>query len=291
MKSIEFGFWRWMPVGMSAILIVVVAVISSRTVSELSRDTSAREHTFQALLDTQELEDRLLDAQDGVRRYAETGKPNLLVEYEGDTNTEARDFKELADLMRNNPDQQKRLKTLYAAVQAYFDYDNRVLGVYASQGNDAARKLEDSSEPMDMEDTALKDLEDFSDAEKQVLNKTDSTERHDYHIAGKELVAGTIVATTLLLFAQIAAGREIARRREAEMKQRELIEKLQSALAEVKTLSGLIPICGWCHNVRSDSGFWQTVEQYVHAHTDAKMTHGICPNCAKKMQDEISTSA
>jgi hypothetical protein len=59
-------------------------------------------------------------------------------------------------------------------------------------------------------------------------------------------------------------------------------------LAEVKTLSGLIPICGWCKNVRNDSGYWQSVEQYVRARTDASFTHGICPDCREKMKTEIA---
>jgi len=68
-----------------------------------------------------------------------------------------------------------------------------------------------------------------------------------------------------------------------DMEREELIRKLQAALAEVKTLSGMIPICAWCKNVRSDQNYWQTVEEYVRAHTDANFTHSICPECEKKL--------
>jgi CHASE3 domain sensor protein len=258
--------------------------------SELNRDTAARERTFKVLLDAQELEDKLVDAESGVRRYAESGQANLLVEFRSDTNAEARDFKELNDLTRGDPAQQKRLKALSGAIQAFFEYDKRVIGVYASQGGAVAQRMEDSPQGQDMEDTALKDLEDFSADERQLLEKTDSTERQDYHVATEELVFGSLLAAALLTLATVVVGREMARRREAEAKQQELIGQLQRALAEVKTLSGLIPICGWCHNVRSDTGFWQTVEQYVQAHTDAKMTHGICPVCAQKMESEMKLS-
>jgi hypothetical protein len=58
-------------------------------------------------------------------------------------------------------------------------------------------------------------------------------------------------------------------------------------LAEVKTLSVLIPICAWCKNVRSDTGYWQTVEQYVRINSDANFSHGVCPTCAARFKDEI----
>jgi CheY-like chemotaxis protein len=56
--------------------------------------------------------------------------------------------------------------------------------------------------------------------------------------------------------------------------------KLTQALANVQTLSGLIPICSGCKKVRDDRGFWSQVEAYVAEHSDATFTHGLCPECA-----------
>ncbi len=58
--------------------------------------------------------------------------------------------------------------------------------------------------------------------------------------------------------------------------------ELTEALANVQTLSGLIPICAGCKKVRDDRGFWDQVESYVAKHSDAKFTHGICPECSRK---------
>jgi CheY-like chemotaxis protein len=71
-------------------------------------------------------------------------------------------------------------------------------------------------------------------------------------------------------------------KRQAERVREELIRELERALAEVKTLRGLIPICAWCRKLRSDDGFWMSVEQYLRAHTEADCSHGICPDCLKK---------
>jgi len=80
---------------------------------------------------------------------------------------------------------------------------------------------------------------------------------------------------------------DISERKKNEMERERLIAELKRTLAEVKTLSGLIPICAWCKNVRADTGYWQTVEQYVRTHSGASFSHGVCPNCAAKFKDEI----
>lgn len=60
------------------------------------------------------------------------------------------------------------------------------------------------------------------------------------------------------------------------------ITSLKNAQAEIKTLSGLVPICSHCKNIRDDKGFWQKIEQYVSERSEAAFSHGICPECAKK---------
>jgi len=80
---------------------------------------------------------------------------------------------------------------------------------------------------------------------------------------------------------------DITERKKHETDREELIAELRAALAHVKTLSGLIPICGWCKSIRSDQGYWQNVEQYVHSHTDATFSHGMCPSCAEKMKADM----
>ena len=67
-----------------------------------------------------------------------------------------------------------------------------------------------------------------------------------------------------------------------ELEREMLILELQEALAKVKTLTGLLPICAWCKNVRNDKGYWLSVEKYVQIHTEAKFSHGVCPDCARK---------
>ena len=57
------------------------------------------------------------------------------------------------------------------------------------------------------------------------------------------------------------------------------VAELERALAEVKQLHGFLPICSYCRKIRDDSDYWQTVEQYLATHSEAKFSHGICPSC------------
>jgi FixJ family two-component response regulator len=74
--------------------------------------------------------------------------------------------------------------------------------------------------------------------------------------------------------------------KKAEIEKENLIIQLQEALRNIKTLSGLLPICSACKKIRDDHGYWKQLESYISEHSDALFSHGYCPECAEKyMQD------
>ncbi|MEW5733281.1 MAG: DUF3365 domain-containing protein [Thermodesulfobacteriota bacterium] len=78
------------------------------------------------------------------------------------------------------------------------------------------------------------------------------------------------------------------RRLGREQKQRDdLIAELRTALSEVKTLRGFIPICASCKKIRDDQGYWNQLEQYITEHSGAQFSHGICPDCMKKLYPDF----
>jgi PAS domain S-box-containing protein len=79
--------------------------------------------------------------------------------------------------------------------------------------------------------------------------------------------------------------RDITDRRRLREERERLIAELQDALANVKTLSGLMPICAWCKRIRDDKGYWTQLETYLSHHTTAEFSHGMCPECDKKFED------
>ena len=80
---------------------------------------------------------------------------------------------------------------------------------------------------------------------------------------------------------------DITERKRAELVNEALIEKLQKAIDEIKTLKGIIPICASCKQIRDDEGFWNQLEQFIMEHSDAVFSHGICPSCAKKLYPRL----
>jgi CheY-like chemotaxis protein len=71
----------------------------------------------------------------------------------------------------------------------------------------------------------------------------------------------------------------------SEMERARLTAELQEALARVKTLSGLLPICSSCKKIRDDKGYWERVEFYITRHSDATFTHGYCPDCYRSIRE------
>ena len=80
---------------------------------------------------------------------------------------------------------------------------------------------------------------------------------------------------------------DISKRQQVEKEREKLIQELQKALAEVKTLSGLIPICASCKKIRDDKGYWGQIESYISDHSEAEFSHGICPDCMKKLYPDL----
>ncbi len=88
--------------------------------------------------------------------------------------------------------------------------------------------------------------------------------------------------------------RDISERKRVEAELQRYRDRLETmveeALAEVKSLSGLLPICSSCRNVRDDRGYWQQIEAYLEAHAETRFSHGLCPTCAAKLYPDLDLS-
>ena len=83
-------------------------------------------------------------------------------------------------------------------------------------------------------------------------------------------------------------SRDITERKKMEKEREKLIEELQKAISEVKQLSGLLPICASCKNIRNDEGYWEQIEVYIKDRSETEFSHGICPECEKKLYPELN---
>jgi len=87
------------------------------------------------------------------------------------------------------------------------------------------------------------------------------------------------------LAVRVRAGQRIVKLQQellaTNKEQKKLITELESALSQIRQLSGLLPICSYCKKIRDDKGYWNQLEVYIRDHSETEFTHGICPECSK----------
>ena len=81
--------------------------------------------------------------------------------------------------------------------------------------------------------------------------------------------------------------KEIDHRKNREQELLNLNRELKNSIETIKTLRGLIPICANCKKIRDDKGYWNQIETYIQKHSEAEFSHGICPECARKLYPEL----
>ena len=101
------------------------------------------------------------------------------------------------------------------------------------------------------------------------------------------LALGTAAAVWIALHQRARAARG-EREVSALQQQLELTTlELQKAASELKSLSGLLPMCAWCKKIRDDAGYWQQLEGYIESHTSVEFSHSMCPDCTQKIQADM----
>ncbi len=89
------------------------------------------------------------------------------------------------------------------------------------------------------------------------------------------------------IYAAMFIGIDETHRKKAKEEREKLINELQEALKEIKTLRGIIPICSQCKKIRDDKGAWDQMEKYISERSDAQFSHSVCPECVKKLYPHL----
>lgn len=85
----------------------------------------------------------------------------------------------------------------------------------------------------------------------------------------------------------VGSHSDIDQRKKVEIENQLLLNQLSEAIGKVKLLSGLLPICSSCKKIRDDNGYWNQIEQYIKEHSEAIFSHGICPDCARRLYPDL----
>ncbi|MBM4349468.1 MAG: DUF3365 domain-containing protein [Deltaproteobacteria bacterium] len=95
------------------------------------------------------------------------------------------------------------------------------------------------------------------------------------------------IGLTAIFWGMGRIKREDLKRRMVEEEREKLIQELEETVIKVRMLSGLLPICASCKKVRDDKGYWTQIETYIRDHSEAEFSHGICPECMKKLYPDL----
>jgi len=90
-----------------------------------------------------------------------------------------------------------------------------------------------------------------------------------------------------IMIGAVHIARDITNRINRQNERDRLVQELEAALAQVKKLCGLLPICSYCKRIRDDKGYWNQIESYIRDHSDARFSHSICQECAKKYYPDL----
>jgi PAS domain S-box-containing protein len=85
----------------------------------------------------------------------------------------------------------------------------------------------------------------------------------------------------------LAVANDITDRKQAQEEREKLINELQEAIKEIKTLRGILPLCSYCKKIRDDKGYWEQVDVYIYKHLQADISHSLCPDCAKEHYPDL----
>jgi len=109
----------------------------------------------------------------------------------------------------------------------------------------------------------------------------------DYY-AGHEytLQVFAIWNTIIRLCSFLIIGGTVSRIHDMLQKEKEISTRLQTTLNQIKVLEGILPICASCKKIRNTNGKWQQIEEYIIQHSQAEFTHGLCPQCGRKLLEE-----
>jgi len=273
------------------VVLLVIGYLSFRSVGRFTCDAAAVTHTHEVLAHLGDAAGALKDVDGGTRNFVLTGEEICLQPYLSARNTLYQELQTVARMTADNPRQQQRLKALEPLVENLLaitwaivgerrtgDRESAMVRIQTGRGEAAMYRLR----------IAIQELQ---DEERSLLEKRRADAQRSGNMTQWIIILAIGSGVLLAVLATLAIHRDLAARQRAEQDRETIIEQLRDALATVKTLSGLLPICAWCKNIRDDKGYWKELEEYIKDHSEVDFTHGICPECLETQELALAAQA
>ena len=228
--TIKYNFVRWLPVTSSLTLMVMVAIVSMASFTQLQTSSSSRKNSYDVLITAQTFLGDLLDLQRGMRGYVLTGQPEALVTYQAGVTDAPRQLNKLKVGSLDNMEQEARLKVLAADLEKLTAYSHSLIGLRDSQGTQAAIQLEATGEGFSLGNRIITDFHVFTNAEHNLLDTRSGVAESNFHNTVSLVFFGSALAVVLLFLSNLLAAREMRRRGRAEEKLHELAAQQEAIL-------------------------------------------------------------
>jgi len=192
---------------------------------------------------------------------------------------------DLAGIVYWDYDAQKREFVFNDAFYEFYGTTAEKEGRYSMTGEEYARRF---IHPDDLNifseciknNLSRPDLEFTDDIEHRIIRRDGQVRHVLARIMGFKDNAGNFIRA-------YGANQDITEQKKAEEQREKLIVELKDAASQIKTLTGLLPVCSYCKKIRDDEGNWELMEKYIRRHSEADFSHGVCPECLKKYFPDI----
>ena len=310
-----------------ALFLAANALASLRAAVDLLEIRDRIAWTHEVIEELQDVASLVKDADMEARAYALTGQPEFLEPHRIAVARIQSRLRALKAMAASDPAPLAQLPELERLVVSRVDFITHQIEVQEAEGRQAAAQqalaADDARYSMDQIQRVLQDMEQLERATLEQRKKDASEATRVAALTFLRVNATALVVLLLAYFLAISYLRRRERAREQiqaaynELEERvrertldlaraneelnkdielrkkmaeereELVKKMMAALAEVKTLSGLLPMCSKCKSIRDDRGYWKRIEAYISEHSDAQFSHGLCPKCASDLYPDI----
>ncbi|MGA2381995.1 MAG: CHASE3 domain-containing protein [Gemmatimonadales bacterium] len=255
-------------------LIGLVGAAAYRNATETLGDVASLREARNRLDAARAFLQRIADIQAGTRGFVITGRDEFLAPRDSALPYLPATLRHLRDLEADDPSASGVLDSVERFVQARLAFDSQTVLLRRTRGAAPAAALVATGRGKMLMDGIRRlagGLESRSTAERGrrfAILESSARQTQVFALLGGVLGLVAILAAGWSIFHELAAR--------------------ERAQAEVKVLGGLLPICANCKKIRDDRGYWNQIESYVHEHSEADFSHGICPECAAKLYPEYA---
>jgi CHASE3 domain sensor protein len=275
-RKINLGF------GAALLFLILISIVSYASIHDYSKAADSRNEANKAVKSLKATLSDLQDAETGQRGFLITGEEEYLEPYLKGVNSVTQQVNATRAFTTHSTNRNKldALNSLIAGKLAELD---QTIELRKDAGFEAARQFVLTDKGKNIMDQIRKVIATMESEHEQMVAENERKAQIEANRARFVIILGSLLAIGIVTASSIVIRKELAERRRIQEALETKNRELQEALANVKTLGGLLPICANCKKIRDDKGYWNQIELFIRDRSNAKFSHGICPDCARTL--------